>query len=282
MACLLLAVLPAMFGPARAEVSAVPGSDDVGVLILGIIEGPDPIPQILWQQVREDADPVLILNSDGAGRGDGRPDVAMDPATGFPHVVWAYNNGADSDIAYSSWSGSEWSEPQFLTTGSTDERDPRIFIDEEMILVVWWEPETDSILLLSRPHSASWEDPETINSHPGMRPSVIRWGGTVLVASERDNGPADKEIYLSERLSQGDFDTQLINSTMADASLDVVLQSEQGRLWMDWRQSPTEFAYSEFTGSVWTQPETFPWDETSWLMLEQARLTARRLVLSSP
>jgi hypothetical protein len=280
MACLLLVVFAATFVPSPAEVSLVYGPEGVGVLILGIIEGPDPIPQILWEQVRDEADPVLILNPEGAGRGDGRPDVAMDPVTGFPHVVWAYNNGEDSDIAYVYWTGSEWSATQFLTTGIADERDPRIFIDEESILVVWWEPETDAIWLLSRPHAASWEVPEEINSHPGMRPSVIRWGGTVFVASERDNGPAGRQIFLSERLGEGNFDTQLVNSTTADVPLDVELHNQQDHLWMDWRHSPTEFAYSEFNGSFWPPPGTFPWSETSWLMLEQARQTVRGLVLS--
>ena len=70
------------------------------MIILGVIEGPDPIPQVIWEPVR-DIDPDLVLNADGALRGDGRPDVAMDPETGWPHVVWAYFTGPDFDIVHS-------------------------------------------------------------------------------------------------------------------------------------------------------------------------------------
>ena len=88
----LLAVLLLSIGShAYAEVSAdTPAA--VNVLILGITEGPDPIPQVLWEPVRE-VDPILFLNPDGAPRGDGRPDIAFAPDTGWPHVVWSYNAG---------------------------------------------------------------------------------------------------------------------------------------------------------------------------------------------
>ena len=75
--CLALVVLAAFGGEMHAEISAEPGLTEVGVLVLGVIEGPDPIPQIIWEPVR-DIDPVLILNAEGAGRGDGRPDIVID------------------------------------------------------------------------------------------------------------------------------------------------------------------------------------------------------------
>ena len=87
--CLAVAALAVTVSqhPIQAEVSANPSPSGVSMMILGIIEGPDPIPQILWEPVR-DVDPNLYLNPEGAARGDGRPAVATDPVTGWPHVVW--------------------------------------------------------------------------------------------------------------------------------------------------------------------------------------------------
>jgi hypothetical protein len=127
-----------------------------------------------------------------------------------------------------------------------------------------------------------WDNPELITGQSGMRPSVVTWGGTILVASEVDVGEGGREIVLSTRLEPGDFNSESVNFSSEDQPLDVVLHTAQGRLWMDWRHSGTEFAYSEYVGNAWTAPATVPWTDDSWLMLEQVRLIIRGIVLSSP
>jgi len=280
-AFLVLAAWLATVGSLRAEVSADPNPIEVGVIILGIIEGPDPIPQVIWEPVR-DVDPDLYLNPDGAGRGDGRPDIAIDSVTGWPHVVWAYNLGGDSDIAYSRWNGSAWLETEFLTSSAVDELDPRIFIDDEFTYVVWWEESRSAIRLLKRPRLGAWEPPELIVGNSGVRPSVVAWGATVLVVSETEDGQGGREIVLSTQLGQGSFSTELVGSIPGDVPLDVVLHYEPGRLWMDWRNSNTAFAYSEFAGEVWLPATVVPWPDQSWVKVEAARLYIRHLVLTSP
>jgi hypothetical protein len=281
MACLTLAAVAAVTGSPRAEISAEVGPNEVGVLVLGIIEGPDPIPQVIWEPIR-DVDPGLILNPDGAARGDGRPDIAIDPVTGWPHVVWAFNNGSDFEIAYSCWDGGGWLEPEFLTAEVADQLDPRIFVDAGATYVVWWEQGAKSIWLATRPRGGDWELPEHVNGQSGMRPSVVTWGGTILVASEQDDGQGGREIILSTRLEPGDFNSEFVDSSAEDLSLDVVLHAEQGRLWMDWRHSGSEFAYAEYDGANWSPSATVPWTDDSWLMLEQIRQSIRDLVMSSP
>ena len=58
-----------------------------------------------------------------------------------------------------------------------------------------------------------------------------------------------------------------------------MLHTEWGQLWMDWRDSSTQFAYSEFDGGEWISPTPVPWNDDSWLRLEQIRLTIRNLVV---
>ncbi len=280
--CLTVAALAATVGPlpVRAEVSADPSPAGVRMMILGIIEGPDPIPQVLWGPVRE-VDPDLFLNPAGAARGDGRPDVAIDPVTEWPHVVWAWNNGSDHDIAYSRWTADGWSETEFLTSGMSNELDPRIFVDDETIYVVWWEEVTNKVWLVTRPRDGEWDISELVSQslQTGMRPSVVPWGGTVLIAAEDDDGQGGKLILIATRQAQGVYATETLGSAQG-GPLDVVLHTGQGKLWIDWRHSGEEFAYSEFNDDSWGTTVTVPWTDDSWLRLEEIRLCIRSLVFA--
>jgi hypothetical protein len=265
----------------RAEVSAEPGMTEVAVVVLGIIEGPDPIPQGIWEPIR-DVDPSLFLNPTGGMRRDGRPDIAVDPVTRWPHVVWAYNNGTDYDVAYSRWDGAGWLPPEFLTSDTLNEVDPRIHVGGQSIYVVWWVEETNAIWLIEQSRRGVWGTPAPVGGLSGMRPSVVTWGETVLVASEADDGQGGKEILVSKRLAPDVFDTEFVSSNPEDQPLDVVLHEAQGRLWMDWKRSNTEFAYSEFAGDVWAPASTLPWTGHSWVVVEEMRRTVRSLILESP
>jgi len=281
MVSLVMVVLAATTGALRAEVSAAPNATEVCVVVLGIIEGPDPIPQGIWEPIR-DVDPALFLNPEGAGREDGRPDIAMDPVTRWPHVVWAYNNGTDHDIAYSRWDGDGWLQTEFLTSNAADEIDPRIHVDGDAVYVVWWEKDAQSVWFVKRPRLGAWEVPEQVSERREMRPSVATWGGTVLVVAESEDGQGGRDIVLSTRLGQGDFEAEVVGATPENLALDVVLHVEREKMWMDWKRSGTEFAYSEFTGAAWAPAATLPWTDHSWIAVEEARLRIRSLILTSP
>ncbi len=281
--CLAVAALAATVGQlhVRAEVSANPTSTGVSVMILGIIEGPDPSPQVLWEPVRA-VDPELYLNPDGAARGDGRPAVGMDPLTGWPHVVWAWNNGTDHDIAYSRWTADGWGETEFLTSGTSNEIDPRVYVDQEAVYVVWWEDGSNKVWLVTRPRDGEWEISEPVGQalQTGMRPSVVSWGGTVLIAAENDDGQGGTEILIATRQAQGVYATETVGSVPQNDALNVVLHADQGKLWMDWRHSDEEFAYSEFEDDAWGVAVASPWVDDSWIKLEEVRLYIRSLLFA--
>jgi hypothetical protein len=281
MTCLALAAVAiADSGQSRAEVSADAMPYDVGVIVLGIIEGPDPIPQVIWTPIR-DIDEELFLDPDGGIRGDGPPDIGIDPVTGNPHVVWAYDTGTDFDIAYAYWSDGGWSEVEFLSWSSHNELDPRIHVDEDKIHVVWWEQSTSVVRLISRSRNGDWSLDEIVEGHVGVRPSVVTWDGSMLIASETPASQGNKQILVST--GEGpDFDQETVGTVAGEEALRVVLHAEQGRLWMDWRHSATEFAYTEYDGGDWGPVQTIPWADESWLSFGQARLLIRLMVLANP
>lgn len=262
----------------RAEV-AMEGMTS-SVIILGIIEGPDPIPQVLWQPVRE-VDPALVLNEEGADRGDGRPDIAYHPVTGLPIVVWAYNNGTDHDIALAEWLGSAWSPVEFLTTSIEDERHPRVFVEPDgTVQVVWWVSGNGRVLRVER-ETTRWSSPETVVPGGAARPSVVAWKGALGVAYERPAaGGSGREVVLAWRSAPGSWTSELLAATPREDGLDPVLHVEANTLWIDWKHAADALAWSRREGSVWSALGMVPWDASTWVGEDAARELARGAALA--
>ena len=281
--CLVVVLLAtAAVGP-RAEISA-DTPQGVLLLMLGLItEGPDPIPQVIWDPVR-DVDPSLFLNPDGGARGDGRPDAAFHPDTNWPHVVWAFSAGSDRDIAYSAWIGTEWSDTEFLTSTVSDDIDPRVYIsDVGTAYVVWWDANLErvwmSALLLG---ISTWGDPEQVTGalDTGRRPSILEWEGEVLAAYERDSTGLGQDIVVATRVSEAVFTTEIVSTSSSQTPLNVMLHNEGGVLWADWRHSDSEYAYSVYANGAWGSPVTLSWIAESWTQAEEVRQVIRGVVLS--
>src|SRR5262245_38229406 len=81
----------------------------------------------------------LVLNADGDLRGDGKPDVAINPLTGQPRVVWAMREDGDFDIVSSEFDGVSWSEPvKIRAAAGIADLDPKIAFRRDGIAVVTW------------------------------------------------------------------------------------------------------------------------------------------------
>jgi len=279
--CLVLLLLPTTPG-LRAEVTGDSSGSSTYCLVVGITEGPDPIPHAQW-------DPVLgqpsdeTLNPGGMARRDGRPDISVDPATGWPRAVWAYNVGTDHDIALNEWLGQAWRyEPEFLTSSTIDEVDPRIFIgDDASLYVVWWEDDANKrVLLTTRLVGASeWTDPIVV-AEPGRRPTVAVHADTLIVAYERDSGSGGQEVVFAIEDGVGGFKSTVIAETDRTEPLDIVLHSVGRRLWMEWKHADFLFAYSERINGAWVAPTTRPWTDRSWLGQEMMRKLIRTDLLA--
>jgi hypothetical protein len=267
----------------RAEVSA-DTEHAVALLFLGITEGPDPIPQVIWEPVR-DVDPVLFLNPEGGPRGDGRPDAAFDPEHGWPHVVWATRAGTQHDVAYSRWHGGGWTEVELLTSSAADEVDPRLSISAVgTIYVVWWDRLLERVWMSSLAHGlSSWAAPEPVTGivDSGRRPSILEVDGELLTAYERNSTRAGQEVVVARRVGAGVYVKEVVATAPGDQPLDVILHAEAGLLWADWRHEAGLYAYSVYRDGAWSAPTTVPWTDDSWSRLEEVRRLIRRTVLGA-
>lgn len=265
-------------GVPRAEVSATDGT--IGFIVLGITEGPDPVLASLWGSVRPEAEETL--NAGGDSRIDGRPDIHLDLQNNQTTVVWSYNVGSDYDVAFSTWDGENWLVKEYLTTSLQDDLDPRLSIDAEgTFWVVWWEQATTPrIYLTSRAQDEPDWAPRELIADDGMKPSVLMAQGLRFVAFERLIPTGGKDIVIQMSNQEGDKTLSVAAHTDRSAPLDVVLHDSHGRIWMEWKHSSNQMAYSEFVGGNWVAPETTPWDDEGWVADESARRRIRVEVVS--
>jgi len=53
-------------------------------------------------------------------------------------------------------------------------------------------------------------------------------------------------------------------------------------LWVDWKHSETEYAYSEQVDGEWMPPVFLPWTDDSWVRAEEARKAIRTIIETGP
>jgi len=269
-----------------AEVSASRGSGDsartlIGGSIVGITDGADPVLDVPWDRIRLAAD-AQVLNEGGPVRPDGRPDVVFSPSHFWPFVVWAYNNQSDHDIAYAEWTGNDWSTIGYLTAGPENEVDPRAFISKEgRIYVVWWVDAAVPYVMLTsrRPVSPDWEAPMRVTpaGEAALRPTVVAIGNVVRIAYERSANvgiSSPRELVIRRLNGTGQFDIEHVVTSGATPELDPILHVLSGKLWLDWKHSETEFGYvvlGVVLGDSWGQAARRPWNDRSWIGVEDAR-----------
>jgi hypothetical protein len=283
----IVLVLLAGFVAARAEVQIrVVGNDLKHVLIMAaIIEDPDPVGVTIWELVDLDSD-CLVLNPDGAVRGDGRPDIAVSFDLNRLLASWAWNAGTDYDIVVTEWRDGALSEPVFLTSEAHDEIDPRVFIEADgSAHVTWWTPAPDErVFVASRPaESSTWGLPEQVTPTgvSGRRPSVVVRGGVMRVAYESGaSGPGmSQSVVVARRDGGGGFTTEWSVETARSEQLDPQLHLEDGRLWLDWKHESGEFGRAEASETGWSLEATEPWNDPSWVGVESVRRAIRDRVL---
>lgn len=277
--------------PSYPEIAIEPIAlnQNVDFIIMGIIgETPEPFGWRFWAGYRN-LDLQLVLNAGGEIRGDGRPDVAWDPTTDWPVVVWAYNAGTDHDIAFSQWNGSNWTPVEFLTSSTVDETDPRVFVDSGgSMWVTWWRAGAiDRVYVSTRAAgSSTWGPaaPVTAVDESGRRPSVAMWNGQLYVAYERASSTAGmaQEVVVAHPEQDAGMVTDVVGQTDRTAPLDAVLHVENGLLWVDWKQGAADMGFAQAGNGGWTAPAVAARPDPSWVGEEGARRQIRRSVLSGP
>jgi len=282
---------------ARAEVSGQWSSRKTVYTLLmdhliSITDGADPIPTVRWKPFRMEARRVRLLNPSGEIRHDGRPDVFIRPGSGWPVVVWAYNNGTDHDIAFAEWRGEGWSRVRFLTSSVADEVDPRIFIDAagNVHVVFWVDGNDPHVRMISRPGAATipeWDFSVRVTP-PGedaRRPTVALAGSVLWIAYEsrldNENVTASEMVVL-QRGPENTFVRRLRLPAQRGDTLDPILHLHYRHLWLDWKLSDDKFVWIELGPTGWSEPHAAPWTDPTWVGVESIRLDIRRHVMSRP
>jgi len=272
---------------ALAEVSTDPLGTTVSTLTIAAI-GDDPNPLGIWLQYRVSLAHGQILNGSGHLRDDNRPDIAYpslvdDPdPIGRPVAVWAYNAGADHDIAFSEWNSGTWGPTEFLTADAGDDLDPRIFAAPDGTLhAVWWtDGAVDRVYWSTRPPGFAWEAPVEVVSS-GRRPAVAAFAGTLHIAYERDSLAAGmaQDVVALRREAGGSFTEEFVASTTRVTPLDPVQHATAVKLWLDWKHTGQVFGCAERGPAAWGGVAFVSWPDPSWLGVEETRKVVRRLVL---
>lgn len=247
------------------------GEVDLFDLILGIIENPDPIPQVHWVPLTVDPDSPDAREP--GERIDGRPAFEFDRITEEPFLTWAYDMGTDHDIAVNTWRKNHWNRKiEFVTSSTVDDVDPRLYVDHHNYLyVTWWEDDSRSRIMLAKRSGHSWG--ASIDIGCGRRPSVARWQGDLVVAYERDNA-LGQEIVFARSFMGGPFVPEVVAVTTRTTRLDPIVHVRAGRMWIDWKEADNVIAFSTYDNGVWRMSMAKAWTDPSWL----GELTVRHTI----
>ena len=148
---------------------------------------------------------AYVLNPDGDGRGDGRPDVASSPLTHLPRAVWAQRRGSNFDIATSVFDGRSWSTPTLIhLPNDFDDLDPRIaFRADGVAVVTWWQKSASPVVRLAfATPGGRWVDAGVVSPEGvrARRPEIRQEGTLTILAfrTARNIGIVTMNIVLPE------------------------------------------------------------------------------------
>lgn len=188
LAILSLAAAVTVPGLVRAEVYAELDAKG-GFSGTRIAPGPGVQSSRVWEITGSAASRAYVLNPDGALRGDGRPEIAVNPISGLPLAVWARRNGSNHDIATSTFDGRSWSLPSLIhIPNAVDDVDPRVvFRSDGVAVITWWQRGAPSRVraAYATPSAPNrWLDAGFISA-PGVsarKPSIRQEGNLTIIA----------------------------------------------------------------------------------------------------
>ena len=177
-----VAAVPVAFGEVYAEL----GADGRFVATHVVVERGSNAGRV-WHPVGVAPASSLILNADGDLRGDGRPDVAVNPISHLPRAVWAQRNGSNYDIATSQFDGNVWSSPILVHLGNTvDDLDPRLaFRADGVAVVTWWVRGSSPVVRMAyATPDGLWHDAGVVSTAGtrAKRPEIRQEGSLTIIA----------------------------------------------------------------------------------------------------
>lgn len=230
--------------------------------IVGIIvDDPNPYGNI-WTRVGPVSNNRFALNPEGSTSGDGRPSIALHPATHVPLVVWSRRVQGGYEVVLSRFEDGVWTVPQVLAGGTVPAHDPAIAIDpsDGSVHVVYWEegPERRVLHRSAGANLTAW-GPASVVSQPGesaARPALVFHDGALRVAYEVHTfgfGATPRNVVIS-RLEGASFVPEVLAVTHFEGDVRPEVDSHAGRLWVSWVDSNGELGWARRVGAGGWEP----------------------------
>jgi hypothetical protein len=167
--------------------------------------------QVIWGQVRKYLPLEVMLNPLGDNLGDGAPNIALHPKTGFPWVVWSMNIANQKRIGFATWDGKRWTSPALVVQPADphgrDQLDPRIsFTPLGAPLLTWWVEGPTAALRFSTLIGGRWSPPLALGNREtdSRRPvhTLDGAGETLFLSYETPAGSVTKSYSIRSLLEQ--------------------------------------------------------------------------------
>lgn len=177
----------------------------------------------------------LLINGTGlfttpaAATGNSRKPRLVFDAAGLYHAVWHDDGNGRSQIFYSVYDGTSWSNPEVITRSFFNHRNPDIAIDTAGRVWVVYEDTSwgETEISVSVLDNAGWNKPTRITNHRSKKsnPSIIidAFDNVHIVWEDNRNGVT--EIFWAERqtsrqawISSGQFGEDTVVMTQNDAN----------------------------------------------------------------
>lgn len=271
---------------ARAEVSVLVDERGRAYGTLFMYREGSP-PADVWKKIRP-VDDRLVLNLQGDAWGDGMPELAFDPVSGFPQVIWAQRSGAATEIVFAHWDGQRWTSPAaesgtLAATGLPFSREsalrlspspgawssPRIVIGanrmthavwsgvEFSVPNVWYHDLSLAGGVIGEPFRLN--DPAIPTSNPSLMVGLDR----IFVAVEQEEAglrlvvvvQAEETDTVAQRDSEP-FRRRVITITLSVGLLDLELFIESGTGRARWLEDPNRLGFSDYLADIdnWSNP----------------------------
>ncbi len=252
---------------ARGEVGCVHvSSGDPDGYVFSIQEDPNPVPSAWIPLAPAGSGVRIVLNPDGATRGDGEPRLVDHPVTGVPIVVWSRNANPGYDVVVSQFVGGGWSEPVVIAGSADAELDPAIAVDpsDGSVHVVYWvlsspPVSTTRVVHIQAPADlSSWSAPIDV-SMPGevaARPAATFHAGQLHVVYESAVGDGPPYYILLATRNGGSWGSPtLLGASQFGGPLWPEIHSQGGSLWAEWIDAVDSMAWTEReAGQPWSAP----------------------------